>query len=308
MKTVCALGSDIRANGPPPEAAACLYEGTVMHQRLKPFGHRFSYRVFSLMIDLDRLDEADRLSRLFSVNRFNWISFHERDHLDPGETGLAETARRRFRVAGIEAEVSRILLVCYPRIAGKVFNPLAVYYGYDAGGQLVGLTYEVRNTFGGLHRYVCPVRGGMLSDAGVRQTADKVFRVSPFVEMNMRYHFRMLPPGRDIRWRILETDPEGPLLSATFSGSALPLTGRMIARVLARIPFLPITILGGIHWEALKIWLKGAKFIPDSTKFIPAPNSSQLPNGSFHPRLDEDAASSRPASDGGRDLHLQLKR
>lgn len=308
MKTLGASGSDIRANGPPPEVAACLYEGTVMHQRLKPFGHRFSYRVFSLMIDLDRLEEADRLSRLFSVNRFNWVAFHERDHLDPGETDLAMTARRRFRDAGIETEVSRILLVCYPRIAGKVFNPLAVYYGYDADGQLVGLTYEVRNTFGGLHRYVCPIGDGMISDAGVRQTADKVFRVSPFVEMNMRYHFRMLPPGREIRWRILETDPEGPLLSATFSGSALPLAGRMIARVLARIPLLPVTILGGIHWEALKLWVKGAKFIPDSTKFIPAPDSSQLPKGSFHPRLDEDAASSRPASDGGRDLHLQLKR
>lgn len=308
MRASALHGSDIRANGPPPEAPACLYEGTVMHQRLKPFGHRFTYRVFSVMIDLDRLEEADRLTSLFSVNRFNWVSFHERDHLDAGESNLAETARRRFREAGLDTPVARVLLVCYPRIVGKVFNPLAVYYGYDTEGQLVGLTYEVRNTFGGLHRYVCPIRDGMVSDAGVRQMADKVFRVSPFVEMNMRYHFRMLPPGSDIRWRILETDLDGPLLSATFAGSHRPLTGRNLMRVLARIPLLPITILGGIHWEALKIWLKGAKFIPDSTKFTPASNSSQLPNGTFHPRFIRDAASATPASDGGRDLHLQLKR
>ncbi len=291
-------GSDWRHNGPPPGDAACLYEGMVMHQRLKPFGHRFTYRVFSLMIDLDRLPEAHGLSALFSVNRFNWVAFHERDHLDAGEKDLAKTARRRFKEGGVETPLSRILLVCYPRIAGKVFNPLAVYYGYDSDGALKGLIYEVRNTFGGLHRYVCPVEEGMVSDAGLRQQAEKMFRVSPFVEMNMRYHFRMLPPGREIRWRILETDPEGPLLSATFSGQRVPLTSGKLTRLLVKIPLLPLTILGGIHWEALKIWLKGAKFIPDSTKFSAAPDSSQLPSGAFHPRLEEDAARPRPASDG----------
>ncbi len=301
-------GSDWRSNGLPPEGPACLYEGQVMHQRLKPFGHRFHYRVFSLLIDLDRLDEANALSGLFSVNRFNWVSFHEKDHLDSGETDLAATARARFRNAGLGAPIARLLLVCYPRILGKVFNPLAVYYAYDAEGALIGLTYEVRNTFGGLHRYVCPVGAGMASSAGIRQQAEKVFRVSPFVEMNMRYHFRMLPPGDDIRWRILETDPEGPLLSATFSGHKVALTTGTLSRLCARIPLLPLTILGGIHWEALKIWLKGAKFIPDSTNFNSAPNSSQLPKGPFGPRLTEDAERTRPASTGGHELHLQLKR
>lgn len=308
MRHLVPGGADLRANGPAPDAAACLFDGTVMHQRLKPFGHRFTYRVSSLMVDLDRLGEAKALSPLFSVNRFNWVSFHEKDHLDGAEADLAAVARERFRAGGVVTPLVRILLVCYPRVFGKVFNPLAVYYGYDAQGVLRGLTYEVRNTFGGLHRYVCPVEDGMVSEAGLRQQADKVFRVSPFVEMNMRYHFRMLPPGREIRWRILETDPEGPLLSATFSGRMRALDTANLLALCGRISVLPITILGGIHWEALKLWIKGAKFIPDSRKFNSAPDSSQLPKAPFRPRLQEDVAVSRPASDGGSDLHLQLKR
>lgn len=308
MRQIRSSGTDLHANGAPPDVAACLFDGTVMHQRLKPFGHRFSYGVSSVMIDLGRLAEAAKLSPLFSVNRFNWVSFHEKDHLDAGESDLLEVARARFRKGGVAAPLARILLVCYPRIFGKVFNPLAVYYGYDASGRLLGLTYEVRNTFGGLHRYVCPVEDGMISEAGLRQQAEKIFRVSPFVEMNMRYHFRMLPPGKEIRWRILETDPDGPLLSATFSGRMKPLTTSTLIALCGKISVLPITILGGIHWEALKLWIKGAKFIPESRKFNSAPDSSQLPNAAFHPRLKEDVAGSRPASDGGSELHLQLKR
>ena len=301
-------GSDMRANGPPPGEAAWLYRGEVMHQRMRPFGHRFNYRVFSLAIDLDRLDEADRMAWPFSVNRFNWVSFSESDHLD-GETGrLPDVARRWLREGGLEEPVHRLLLVCYPRIFGKVFNPLSVYYAYAADGRLTGLIYEVRNTFGGRHRYVCPVQPDQTTEAGIRQTQDKLFRVSPFVEMQMTYNFRMLPPGRALRWRILETDAEGPLLSATFSGERVPLAAGTLLGLCAKIPLLTATVLGGIHWEALKIWLKGAKFIPDSEKLTLATELTQLPPAKIHPRLEQDGARSRSGKADGDGLHLQLKR
>lgn len=302
-------GMDVGANGAPPAVAACLYDGKVMHQRMRPFGHRFEYRVFSLMVDLDRLDEAHRLSRLFSVNKRNWVAFYEADHLDEGERDLAETARRRFRDGGVECQLSRILLVCYPRIFGWVFNPLSVYYGYAADGSLQGLIYEVSNTFGGRHRYVLPVRAGELGPGGLRQTAEKVFHVSPFIPMEMRYNFRMLPPGDEIRWRILETSAEGPLLSATYTGHFLPIRSKTLAGLCGRIPFLTGSILLGIHWEALKLWLKGAKFIPDPGKLRPAPELTQLPNAKIRSTLTEDVPFPQPGSDGSGDrLHLQLKR
>lgn len=268
-------GSTLAANGAPPAEATCFYEGNVMHQRLKPVGHRFDYRVFSLAIDVDRLDEADRQSRLFSVNRANLLSFREIDHTRNPSVTVAEHARTLLRDAGVETPAARILLVCYPRVFGIVFNPLAVYYAYDAEGALIGLIYEVRNTFGERHIYTLPVRDGELSESGLRQEADKVFHVSPFIAMNMRYHFRMLPPGEEIRWRILETDPDGPLLSATFSGVRRALTTKSILALSVRVPFLPVRILGGIHWEALKLWVKGMAYIPRPAK-SPAPSTATL--------------------------------
>ncbi len=254
-------GSDMTRNGAPPNKAAVLYAGQVMHQRMKPVGHRFSYEVFSLMVDLDRLTEANAMSAVFSVNRRNLLSFHEKDHT--GESGLS----LRSYIDGLLAEAgvlfrpSRVLLVCYPRILGLVFNPLAVYYAYREDDSLGALVYEVRNTFGERHTYVCPIGPEDISEAGVRQQCDKIFHVSPFIPMAMRYQFRMLPPGFEIRWRILETDSDGPLLAATFSGVQVPLKTGQILRLVARIPHLTFKIIAGIHWEALKLWIKGMRYI-----------------------------------------------
>jgi DUF1365 family protein len=264
-------GVSMTSNGPAPEAAAALYVGDVMHQRMKPFGHRFRYRVFSMAIDLDRLDEANGLSMLFSVNRRNAVSFFERDH--GGDNGVRAHADELLAHAGLTAR--RIVLVCYPRILGYVFNPLSVYYAYGADDDVIAMIYEVRNTFGERHTYVCPVGADEICEAGVRQSCDKVFHVSPFIGMGMRYNFRMLPPGQEIRWRILETDASGPLLAATFAGRQVSVSTANLARLTASIPLLPIKIVGGIHWEALKLWLKGAKYI--SRPAPPAPVSVVAP-------------------------------
>ena len=167
-------GISMTENGPPPDTAAALYVGDIMHQRTKPFGHRFRYRVFSLLVDLDRLEEAGSLSTLFSVNRGNLVSFHEQDHAAAGSATLRAYADRLLAEAGLERAVN-ILLVCYPRILGYVFNPLSVYHAYDGDGLLVAMIYEVRNTFGERHSYVCPVADGEMSESGLRQSCDKLF-------------------------------------------------------------------------------------------------------------------------------------
>jgi DUF1365 family protein len=254
-------GMDMQRNGPAPAAPAVLYSGEVMHQRMKPFGHRFQYRVFSLLVDLDRLDEANKLSALFSVNARNLVAFHEKDHCGSDTSSLRSYADGLLADAGLVVPAARILLVCYPRILGYVFNPISVYYAYDADDGLVAMIYEVRNTFGERHTYVCPVSDGEITAGGIRQTCDKIFHVSPFIPMQMRYHFRMLPPGDEIRWRILETDADGPLLAATFTGRQESMATSTLLSLTARIPFLTLKIVAGIHWEALKLWLKGAKYI-----------------------------------------------
>lgn len=266
----------------PAGLPACLYVGDVMHQRMKPVGHRFRYKVYSLLVDLDRLDEADRLSPLFSVNRANLMAFHEADHLrGTSETSLRTHIDGLLRQAGLAQKAARIELACYPRIFGQVFNPLSVYYAYDSDGKIVAMVYEVRNTFGESHTYVCKIEAGEISRAGIRQSRAKNFYVSPFIELNMRYHFRMSIPGDELKWRILETDVSGPLLAATYNGTRKTVSTASILTCLLQIPLLPWKIVGGIHYEALKLWLKGMRYVP---RPAPPPPASFRDKGKFEPQ------------------------
>lgn len=242
--------------------AAVLYFGDVMHARLKPMGHRFSYRVMSLLIDLDRLDAADRQSRLFGVNRPALYGFHESDHGDRDGSSLRGFAERSAAAHGIDLNGGRIVLLCYPRLLGYTFNPLSAYFCHRADGELAVIIYEVRNTFGDIHCYVLPVRPDHVSAAGIRQQQDKLFYVSPFIEMAMRYHFRVSPPGHSVRLRILETDAEGPVLAATFAGRRRELTSAALLRSVFSLPLVTFKIMAAIHWEALRLWIKGARLVP----------------------------------------------
>ena len=244
------------------EAAAALYVGDVMHARLRPRPHRFTYRVMSLLVDLDLLQDADRQSLLFGVNRAALYSFHEADHGPRDGSSLRDYVQRRAVEHGVDLTGGRVHLLCYPRLFGYAFNPLSVYFAYQADGTLALMIYEVRNTFGETHSYVLPVDPGQLNAAGLRQSQNKTFYVSPFIEMAMRYHFRVKPPADGVGLRILETDSEGPLLAATFHGRRVALTSRALLRTFIAMPLVTFKVLAAIHWEALRLWLKGARLVP----------------------------------------------
>lgn len=244
---------------PPPDAPLTLYRGLVMHQRMRPKSHRFSYRVYSVLMDLDRQDEIGRLSPALSHNRWNLFSVHDKDHGPADGSALRPWADAMLAKGGLETRAAKIMLLCYPRILGAVFNPLSVYYAYDDSDQLVGVIYEVRNTFGERHAYVAKVERGQHSPAGLRQTRAKLFYVSPLMDMDMRYHFNLKPPGDAITIRILEHDSKGPILSATFHGEAVPVSTRTLFGEALRVPFLTAKVVGAIHYEALRLWLKGIR-------------------------------------------------
>jgi len=268
-----------KADGDTRDAAAALYFGEVMHARLKPMGHRFSYRVMSLLIDLDRLDAADRQCPLFGVNRAAVYSFNEADHGERDGSPLRAYAQRCAAGHGIDLTGGRVLLLCYPRLLGYTFNPLSVYFCHRGDGGLALVIYEVRNTFGDIHAYVLPVKPGEISDAGIRQQQDKLFYVSPFIGMAMRYHFRVSPPGENVKLRILETDRAGPLLAATFNGRRRDLTTPALLRSFFSLPLVSLKIVAAIHWEALRLWLKGARPVPRPYAAPNAASSTTLATG-----------------------------
>ncbi len=258
----------IGASGPP---APCVFAGRVVHKRLRPKPHAMAYDVFWLFLDLDRLAETAAQLRLLSINRWNAISFHERDHGErsesrrrdrhighlagDGDGSLAAHVRQTFAAHGLAHAGHRVCLLSYPRIVGYTFNPIAVYFGYDAGGALAGAIYEVNNTFGERHSYVTAISPDCAPVHAHGCT--KRLYVSPFTEMAGRYSFRLTEPRDTLTLGVMLRDGEGALLKTHFTARALPLTDGVLARLSASIPLMTAKVMAGIHFEAAKLWWKG---------------------------------------------------
>ena len=248
--------------------ASALYVGEVMHRRARPRVHRLRYRLFSLLLDLDEIDGIAARLRLFSRNRFNLFSFHDRDYAGGSPEPLRAQIERYLAAAGLDLGGGPIRVLTMPRILGFAFNPLSVWFCHDPGGALRAILYEVNNTFGERHGYLLPVEPGA---AIIRQTCAKAFHVSPFMAMDMRYAFRVIPPADRLAIAITGSDAQGPLIAAVHTAARRPLTDAALLRAFATHPLLPAKVVGGILWEALKLW---AKRVPIHRR--PAPPSHSI--------------------------------
>jgi DUF1365 family protein len=239
--------------------ASALYRGEVMHQRLRPKAHRFKYRVFWLLLDLEELDGLDRRLRLFSRSRFNLLSFHDRDHGDGSTTALRSQVEAWLGRARIDIGQGPVRLLTMPRILGYVFNPISVFYCHHLDGRLAALVYEVTSTFGVRHAYVIPVSEGDQATGRIRQGAAKALYVSPFMGMAMDYEFRGHAPRERLDLTIMGRDADGPLLTAAMAAERRPMEDRDLLSAAIALPLLTLKVTAAIHWEALKLWLKGVR-------------------------------------------------
>jgi DUF1365 family protein len=250
-----------------------LYRVRVMHHRLRPKRHRFVYRVFTLLLDLDRLEQAGARLRLLSIDRFNLFSIHRRDHGRRDGSRLRPWVEAELARAGIAYAGGRILLLAMPRFLGYVFNPISVYYCFDAKDRLLAILYEVKNTFGGQHSYVLPVSPADAARGRIRQTTAKDFYVSPFIEPEAVYRFTLDRPAARLTVAIREEVDGRPLLLASMSGERRPLTDRSLLLAALGLPFAAQKVMFGIHWEALRLWLKGMRLQPEARD--PAPPATE---------------------------------
>jgi DUF1365 family protein len=238
---------------------SALYVGTVMHRRIRPVLHRLSYRVFSLLLDLDELPALDARLRLFAYNRAGLLSFHDRDH-GPGDgQPLKRWIERQLRDAGIAAG-GPVRILCFPRIFGFVFNPLSVWFCHRRDGALAAILYEVNNTFSERHFYLIPCDEA--DGAVIRQRCAKEFYVSPFMDMAMTYEFRIRPPRSSVSIGIRQTDAAGAVLFASLAARRTALTDRTLLAACLRHPLMTFKVIAGIHWEALRLWRKGVALRP----------------------------------------------
>jgi DUF1365 family protein len=229
-----------------------LYPGAIMHRRLRAPPHRFLYQGFWLAWDVDRM--ATKL-KFFSRDRFNLFSLDARDHAD-GKPGPLRPKIEAL-CGGLDVSGAMILLTT-PRLLGFVFNPLSAFFCHDAQGAPSAIAWEVSNTFGARHTYVIPVEPSL--DGVVRQSARKLMHVSPFLGMAYAYQFRVEVRGEALKIGVIDRGAEGPALAATLTAQRREMTDGALLRLFLSAPLATLKVVAAIHWEALRLWLKGAKF------------------------------------------------
>ena len=245
-----------------------VYVGTLRHRRFAPVPHAFTYPLFMVLLDVDRIGELMRASAFTSWNRFNWATFDDRDHL--GDPKLPLRARLRIDAErnGLSLPSGRIFLLTHLRYLGYCFNPVSFFYCFDRDGQLTLVLAEVNSTFGGSHRYWLRDEGLRSSTAApdapapsprtsFTSSTSKSLYVSPFMPSDVEYSFDLSRPDASLVAH-METMKEGlTFFDATLRLERRSWTAAHIRRALARHPWMTAGVVAGIHWEALKLWWKG---------------------------------------------------
>ena len=239
-----------------------IYNGTVIHKRFKPKIHFFKYKVFSLLIDLSDLNYLNKKISFFSYNGFNLISFFDKDHGDRDGSSLIDWVKKNLTENNINSENIRIKLLCYPRIFGYVFNPLSVFFVYDYNENLISVLYEVKNTFGEQHTYVFKAENNNL----LQHNCSKKFHVSPFIEMNCNYFFKILRPSEKISVVIDQYQLNEKILYASQDGKRVDFNSKELLKSYIKHPLMTFKIISAIHFEAFKLWIKGIRFIKKKFK------------------------------------------
>ncbi len=236
------------------DCSSAIYFCSVTHTRVRPRRHHLRYRLYSLLLDLDELPRVDAALRLFSHNKFNLFSFYDRDFGDGGPEPLRDQVVRHLVAAGIEAD-GPVRVLAMPRVLGHAFNPISIFFCLAPDGTPRAILYEVHNTFGERHSYLARVAAADVSTA--RQECAKDFHVSPFMDMDMKYRFRVKLPGDDVRIAITGSDKNGGLISAIQEGRRANMSDATLARAFFSHPFVTLKVVAAIHFEAVKLWLKG---------------------------------------------------
>lgn len=235
---------------------SALYWGRVMHQRMNPKKHRFRYRVFSVLFDLDELETLDRKLPLFGYNRFSLYSFNDRDHGPCDGSPLRPWIDAQLGQAGIDLEGGRVQVLCMPRVLGHTFNPISVWFCYGPDHALRAVLYEVHNTFGDKHSYLVPVSENDAQSRVLHHDAVKKLYVSPFMPVSGGYSFRLEPADEAYSLLIRYEGEEGDRLIATHHAKRTALTGKSLLQALIKAPMIPLKVVFDIHWEALHLFTR----------------------------------------------------
>ncbi|KAA3654161.1 MAG: DUF1365 domain-containing protein [Proteobacteria bacterium] len=235
-----------------------LLIGKVHHRRLRPAANAFTYPVF--YVQLPVADPASARGPMFAVDRWGVLGFRTRDHGPRDGSALLPWIQARLRAHGLPDD-GAVTLQCFPRVLGYVFNPVSFWFCHRRDGALIAVLAEVNNTFRGRHSYLLHHPDGRPLRDGETLHADKAFHVSPFCDVVGGYRFRFYLDGAQPRVHIDYDDAEGELLRTVLSGRPQPWGSGRLLRAFVSMPFLTAGVMLRIHWQALRLWLKGVPFL-----------------------------------------------
>lgn len=227
--------------------------GDVVHARVTPMHHKLSYRTFSILLDLENMEQVAGKCRLFSHNSWNVLSFFDQDHADAKHTNLADYARKLVKEKLSHSNIGKVYLMTYPRVFGYVFNPLSVYFCHAPDGECVALIYEVNNTFGGRISYVQSINDTHIDPA------KKQLLVSPFNEKTGDYTFAAHQHENQLTIGVALRDQQTPILKTWYKAKHVEFNDMQIIRISLTRPLMTMKVMAAIHYEALKLWLKGLR-------------------------------------------------
>ena len=236
----------------PPSFRSAVYHGSVWHSRDLPKPHQFRYQLAYFVIDLDELEQLDRVSRWFGVNRRAWFSWHDEDFGDGSGQPYREFLDQTLRNRGWRTLPSRYLVMTLPRTLGYCFNPLTVVHGLDTAGDCMVAVYEVNNTNRERTHYIVTPEDSR---------CEKALPVSPFFNARGAYKFSGNIPDETLHLSIVYQDSGGATLKTGFTARRRPFVAKELRWCAVRYPLLALSVVFSIHFQALKIWRKGVRFI-----------------------------------------------
>ncbi len=247
---------------------SCLYVGQVRHRRFAPRQHSFSYTLFQLYLDLDELDSVFNKRIFWSTSGPNLAWFKRADHLGDPDTSLANAVRDAVEDETGMRPNGPIRLLTHLRYFGIGFNPVSFYFCFDSTGEKIeAVLAEVNNTpWGEQHCYVLSESLNTGSPNKMRFNIEKQFHVSPFMAIDMQYHWHLTKPNKKLAVHIENFKQDEKVFDATLALKRKKISGKSLAEVLLRFPLITSKVMLAIYFEALRLWLKKTPFFQHSNK------------------------------------------
>ena len=240
----------------------CIYKGTLMHHRLVPREHKFTYNIFYTFINVDDLDHLKKKYTFFSYNHFNIFSIYDSDHGFRNKKTIKFWLKNILKKIGIKQMNTKIFLLTMPRIFGYAFNPLSIFFCYDLKGNIKAIIYEVKNTFNEQHCYVFKIKDSFSKKIIFKHTCQKKFHVSPFLDMKAKYNFTISKPGKNFNSSINMQKKETNIFLAMLKCKYQKINLKNLIFLLIKYPFLTIKVVLAIYYEAIKLFIfKKAKYV-----------------------------------------------